>query len=44
MATSNRDRAGQAFEQLAAGLDEFVTRVLATDLGEGSDWTLVLAA
>jgi len=42
--TSNRDRVGQAFEQLAVGLDEFITRVLATDLAEGSDWTLVLAA
>jgi len=35
---------GQAFEQLAVGLDEFITRVLAPDLAEGSDWTLVLAA
>jgi len=44
VATSNRDRVGQAFEQLAVGLDEFITRVLATDLGEGSDWTSMLAA
>lgn len=44
MAPSNRDRVSQAFEQLAVGLDEFITRVLAPDIAEGSDWTLVLAA
>ncbi|BBG03922.1 MULTISPECIES: Swt1 family HEPN domain-containing protein [Pseudonocardia] len=44
MALSNRDRVGQAFEQLAVGLDEFITRVLAPELADGSDWTLVLAA
>lgn len=44
MALSNRDRVGQAFEQLAVGLDEFISRVLAPDLPEGSDWTVVLAA
>lgn len=44
MAMSNRDRVGQAFEQLAVGLDEFITRVLTPELEAGSVWTLVLAA
>ena len=43
MALSNRDRVGQAFEVLAVGLDEFITRVLAPELTDGADWTMVLA-
>ncbi|MBN1173560.1 MAG: DUF499 domain-containing protein [Micromonosporaceae bacterium] len=43
MAISNRDRIGRAFEQLALGLDAFITRVVGPDIGEGKDWTLLLA-
>lgn len=41
---SNRDRIGKAFELLATGLDEFITRALSVDVPAGKDWTLLLAA
>ena len=44
MALSNRDRVGQAFEQLALGLDEFITRAVGAEMPTGKDWTVLLAA
>ncbi len=44
MALSNRDRVGQSFEQLAEGLDEFITRAVGADLPSGKDWTMLLTA
>ena len=44
MAVSNRDRIGSAFEIIAIGLDEFITRALSADVPPGKDWTLLLAA
>lgn len=42
MAISNRDRVGRAFEQLAEGLDQFLTRVFAGEIQQGADWTAIV--
>ncbi|WP_200172468.1 DUF499 domain-containing protein [Tomitella cavernea] len=42
MALSNRDRVGRAFEQLAEGLDQFLTRVFAGEITGDADWTALL--
>lgn len=45
MAVSNRDRVGQAFELLAAGLGPFVDqRVTAVGGNAGGDWLRLLEA
>ena len=41
MATSNRDRIGKMFENLADALDPFIAGVLAPQIGD-SDWVLVV--
>lgn len=42
MALSNRDRIGRMFDAIAPALDEFIGRVLAPALTEGTEWVHVI--
>ena len=44
MALSNRDRIGKAIELMGPALDEFLTKVFASDIPADKDWTIFLAA
>ena len=43
MATSNRDRVGQMFDLLSPALAAFISRVIDPQLGDGYNWTQLVA-